>query len=112
MPFRAGKHTIRYEFIFDGGKPGSGGQSVLYVDGQKVASGRVPKTQPYAFSGDEGADVGTDNETAVSNDYKEGDNKFAGKIRKITIDTKPFNLGDKDKKDIEREEYEDAIIED
>jgi arylsulfatase len=108
----AGKHTIRYEFIFDGGKPGSGGQSVLYVDGQKVASGRVPKTQPYAFSGDEGADVGTDNETAVSNDYKEGDNKFAGKIRKITIDTKPFNLGDKDKKDIEREEYEDAIIED
>ena len=86
----AGKHTIKYEFVFDGGKPGSGGQSLLYVDGQKVGEARIPKTQPYAFSADEGTDVGMDSETPVSEDYPERDNKFTGKIQKITIDTKPY----------------------
>jgi len=85
----AGKHTIRYEFVYDGGKPGSGGQSILYVDDQKVAEGRIPKTQPFAYSADEGVDVGMDNETNVSNDYKEGDNAFKGTISKIVINVKP-----------------------
>src|SRR5881227_503033 len=107
-----GKHEIKYEFIIDAPKPGSGGKCALYVDGQKVAEGKVPKTQPYAFSGDEGVDVGVDNETPVSNDYKERDNKFSGTIKKVTVDVKPFNLGAKDKKDIEDEEDAAAIAED
>jgi hypothetical protein len=37
----------------------------------------------------------------VSNDYKEGENKFTGSIKKITIDTKPVILGENDKKKIE-----------
>ena len=41
------------------------------------------------FSADEGADVELDGETAVSNDYKEGDNKFTGEIAKVTISTNP-----------------------
>ncbi|MGE5859210.1 MAG: arylsulfatase [Ignavibacteria bacterium] len=86
----AGKHTIKYEFISDGPKPGMGGKSILYVDGNKVAEGYVPKTQPFAFSGDEGADVGVDNETNVSNDYKERHNKFTGKIHKVIIDITPI----------------------
>ena len=108
----AGKHVVKYEFVFDGGKPGAGGQSILYVDGQKVGEGKIPKTQPYAFSADEGVDVGVDNETPVSNDYKERDNKFTGTIKKITVDVKPFNLGAKDKKQIEDEEDAAAIAED
>lgn len=88
-PLSAGKHVIQYEFIVDGPKPGSGGTCLLYVDGQKVAEGKIPKTQPFAFSGDEGVDVGVDNETNVSNDYKERENKFAGKIKKVTIETFP-----------------------
>jgi len=87
-----GNHVISFEFINDGGKPGSGGKTILMVDGQKVAEGYVPKTQPFAFSADEGTDVGMDNETAVSKDYKKDDNKFTGKIIKITIETKPPNL--------------------
>jgi len=58
----------------------------LSVDGQKVAEGKIPKTQPYAYSADEGVDVGMDNETPVSNDYEERDNKFTGTIKKITVD--------------------------
>jgi arylsulfatase len=111
-PISAGKHTVKYEFVFDGGKPGAGGQSILYVDGQKVAEGKIPKTQPYAYSADEGVDVGVDNETPVSNDYKERDNKFTGTIKKITVDVKPFALSAKDKKDIEDEEDAAAIAED
>src|SRR5438046_10422282 len=80
------------EFIADAPKPGSGGKCALYVDGQQVATGRIPKTQPYAFSADEGVDVGVDNETMVSNDYKPGENKLTGKIVKVTIATQPQNM--------------------
>jgi len=82
------------------------------VDGQKVAEGHIPKTKPFAFSADEGADVGLDGETAVSNDYKQGDNKFTGKIISVTIDTKPSNLSEADKKAVEDAEEAAATIED
>ena len=98
--------------MVDAPKPGSGGKCVLYVDGQKVAEGRIPKTQPYAFSADEGTDVGVDNETMVSNDYKLGENKFTGKIEKVTVDTKPSNLSAADKKTVESAEDIAATIED
>jgi arylsulfatase len=80
-----GRHTIVYEFIPDAAKPGTGGRSILRVGGQPVAEARIPKTQPYAFSADEGADVGMDGETNVSNDYKPGDNAFTGRIVKVTV---------------------------
>jgi arylsulfatase A-like enzyme len=83
-----GKHTIVYEFIPDAAKPGTGGKSILSVDGKKLAEGKIPKTQPFAFSGDEGTDVALDGETNVSNDYKQGNNAFTGKINKVTVEVK------------------------
>ena len=83
-----GKHTIVCEFIPDEAKPGTGGSSILIIDGQKVSEGHIPKTQPFMFSADEGTDVGQDGETNVSPDYKERDNKFSGKIHKVTIELK------------------------
>ena len=84
-----GKHTISYEFIPDAATPGTGGKSILSVDGQKVAEKQIPKTQPFIFSADEGADVGVDNETNVSNDYKPGPpSAFTGKIVKVTVEQK------------------------
>ena len=83
-----GKHTIVYEFIPDAAKPGTGGKSILSVGGKKLAEGKIPKTQPFAFSADEGADVGLDGETNVSNDYKQGNNAFTGKINKVTVSVK------------------------
>jgi len=84
-----GKHNLKYEFVMDAAKPGSGGKCLLYVDGEKVAEGQIPKTMPFFYSADEGVDVGADHETVVSNDYKEGDNKFTGKIKVVTIETFP-----------------------
>jgi arylsulfatase A-like enzyme len=83
-----GRVTIRYEFRYDGGGLGKGGTGTLFVNGEKVAEGKIDKTQPYIFSADEGADVGQDGETPVTGDYKEGDNKFTGKIHKITVELK------------------------
>src|SRR6188474_2796856 len=88
----AGHHIIKYEFIPDAAKPGAGGKCTLYVDDQKVAEGIIPKTEPFVFSADEGVDVGMDSETNVSRDYKEGANKFTGKIRKVTVDIAPNKI--------------------
>jgi arylsulfatase len=84
----AGKATIRYEFAYDGGKPGSGGKGTLVVNGKKVAEGRIKNTNAFIFSADETADVGVDDATPVTEDYKEGDNRFTGKIAKVTIHLK------------------------
>ena len=83
-----GHATIRYEFIYDGGGPGKGGKGTIFVNGEKVAEGRIDRTQGYVFSADEGADVGFDGETPVTNDYKERDNKFTGTISKVTVELK------------------------
>ncbi len=88
-PVSPGPHTFKYEFVFDGGKPGAGGTSILYVDDKKVGEGKIPKTQPFMFSADEGVDVGMDGETNVSNDYKEGDNAFTGKIQQVKVEVPP-----------------------
>jgi arylsulfatase A-like enzyme len=95
-----GPHTVRYEFIYDGGKPGSGGTSRLSVDDKQVGVAKVPRIMPFMYSADEGVDVGTDNETPVTEDYKEGANKFTGKIVKVTIQSGEVKLTDAEKEQI------------
>jgi arylsulfatase len=88
QPVPSGKATIRFEFAYDGGRPGSGGTGTILVNGKKAAEGRIDRTQGYAFSADEGADVGVDEGTPVSDDYKRYDNKFTGKIHEVTVEVK------------------------
>ncbi len=87
-PIPPGKAIVKLEFKYDGGGVGKGGTATLYVNDQKVGEGRIEKTQPYVFSG-EGEDIGEDLETPVTEDYKEGDNKFTGTIDKVTIAVTP-----------------------
>jgi arylsulfatase len=84
----SGKSTIRFVFDSDSRKPGSGGTGTILVDGKKVAEGRIEQTQGFAFSADEGADVGSDEGTPVVEDYSGAANRFTGKIDKVTIDLK------------------------
>ena len=85
----AGKATIRYEFVYDGGKPGSGGMGVLFVNGQKVAEARIEHTNAAMFSSDDAADVGIDEGTPVIEDYQAGaKSRFTGKINKVTVEVK------------------------
>lgn len=84
----AGKNTIRYDFKYDGGGLGKGGLGSIFVNGEKVAEARIERTQPNIFSADEGVDVGVDGETNVTKDYQQSDNKFTGKINKVTVELK------------------------
>jgi arylsulfatase len=79
---------VRYEFIPESARLGAGGRSMLSVDGEAVAEGYIPKTQPLAFSGDEGVDVGLDDQTNVSPDYPQHGNEFSGTIRKVAVELK------------------------
>jgi len=99
QPIPSGKATIRFDFAYDGGKLGAGGTGTLFVNDKKVAQGRIDKTNPVMFSADEGADVGVDEGTPVTEDYKERDNKFTGRIYQVTIDVKPMGANVKDKAD-------------
>jgi arylsulfatase len=66
----------------------SGGTSLLRIDDQKPTEVKVARTMPFAYSGDEGVDVGTDNKTPVTEEYPEGRNQFTGKIHKVTVELK------------------------
>ena len=84
-----GLATIRYEFAYAGGAPGSGGAGTILVDGKKVAEGQIGHTTPFFFSADETTDVGMDGATPVTDAYDEGDNAFTGTIEKVTIELTP-----------------------
>ncbi|MBC7777417.1 MAG: sulfatase-like hydrolase/transferase, partial [Phycisphaerae bacterium] len=83
---KPGKHTLVYDFKWDGGKPGAGGTGSITVDGAKAGENKIAKTQPGIFSVDDLADVGTDDGTRVA-DYGESA-KFNGKLGKVTIELK------------------------
>ena len=97
-----GKATIRMNFDYDGGGLGKGGTATLLVNGQQVANGRIERTQPLVFSADETAGVGVDTATPVTNDYKEHDNAFTGKILKVVVDVKPIGASSKAEEDSSR----------
>ena len=82
-----GKATVLYEFAYDGGGIGKGGTGTLFVNGRKVAEGRIEHTHGMVFSVDEGTDVGRDGETPVVENYGiPAPFAFTGKIDKVTID--------------------------
>ena len=81
-----GRHSIVYDFVYDGGKPGSGGMSRLSVDGKRIGEARVPHTMPFMYG--EAVDVGRDDETPVTEDYRARDNEFTGHIEKVTVEQK------------------------
>ncbi len=74
---------------------GKGGLATIFVNDKKVAEGRVERTQPMIFSADETADVGEDDATPVTEDYKAYDNKFTGQILKVVVDVKEMGAGAK-----------------
>jgi len=87
-PLTPGKHTIVFDFQYDGGGIGKGGMATISVDGRQVARGRIDRTVPIRYSMDETFDVGEDTGTPVSLSY-DVPFKFTGKIEKVVV-----SLGD------------------
>ena len=84
----AGSAEVKLEFAYDGGGPGKGGLARLYVNGEKVSEGRVERTTPAVFSGDETADVGKDDATQVVAAFENvRDSHFTGSVKSVTVDT-------------------------
>ena len=88
-PLAPGKATLKFDFAYDGGGPGKGGMGTLYVNGAKVAEGRIDHTQAGLFSADETADVGIDLGTPVVEAIgAEHASKFSGHIPKVTVEVR------------------------
>jgi len=82
-----GATEVKLDFEYDGDGPGKGGLAVIYVDGKKVAEGRIDKTQAAIFSADETADVGQDDATQVATDVFADvhASEFTGHIKQVEI---------------------------
>jgi arylsulfatase len=84
-----GKHTVKFDFAYDGGGPGKGGLGTIFIDGNKVGEGRIELTQAGIFSADETADVGIDLATPVVERIgAEAKSKFNGSIPKLVVEVK------------------------
>jgi arylsulfatase len=96
---KPGKHTIVFDFKYDGPGPGKGGEGVFKVDGNEIARKKMDHTIPLLMSIDETFDVGSDTRTVVNDDYKLPF-RFTGTIDKLTFNLGPEQLTDADKKAI------------
>ncbi len=83
----AGKHTLKLDFAYEGGR-GGGGTAVLSMNGKPIGEGKIAKTNSNTFGIDESADVGVDENTPVAPVYAKRE-KFTGKIASVTIETIP-----------------------
>jgi arylsulfatase A-like enzyme len=92
-----GKHTIVFDFKYDGPGPAKGGTGVLSVDGKEFARKTVPHTIPLMMAIDETFDVGADTRTPVDDSY-EIPFRFTGTIDKLTFDLGPSQLTADDRK--------------
>ena len=84
-----GKHTIVFDFKYDGPGFGKGGSGALTVDGKEVARKQVPHTIPFILTIDETFDVGVDTRTPVDDKDYQVPFKFTGKLNKLTVALKP-----------------------
>jgi arylsulfatase len=88
-----GKHTIVFDFTYDGPGFGKGGTGVLKVDGKEVANQKVPHTVPFIMSIDETFDVGVDTRTPVDDGDYSVPFPFTGKLDQVAFKLGPTQLG-------------------
>jgi arylsulfatase A-like enzyme len=93
-----GKHTITFDFQYDGPGFGKGGTGVLRVDNNEVAKQTIPHTIPFIVTVEETFDVGVDTRTGVNDrDYKPPF-PFNGKLNKVTFNLGPVVLSEPERK--------------
>jgi arylsulfatase A-like enzyme len=96
----AGKHTIVFDFKYDGPGPGKSGTGVLTVDGKEVDRKTIPHTIPLLMAIDETFDVGIDTRTPVDFTY-DVPFRFTGTIDKLTYNLGPSQLSAEDQKKVD-----------
>jgi arylsulfatase len=91
-----GKHTIEFDFKYDGPGIAKGGTGVLRVDGRDFASKKMEHTIAFLMPPDETFDVGMDLRTPVDGSYS-CPFTFTGTIDKLTFKLGPEQLTAKEK---------------
>lgn len=94
---KSGKHTIAFDFKYDGPGPGKGGTGVLTVDGRVLSKQKMEHTIPFLMSLDESFDIGMDTRTPVDDSYKLPF-RFTGTINKLTYKIGHEQLAAEDRK--------------
>lgn len=80
----AGRSNVRFDFVADDARPGSGGMMTISVDGQPAGQGRIERPMVMTTELSDMFDVGFDGSTTVTDDYA-GDGRFKGVIHKIEV---------------------------
>ena len=93
-----GKHTIVFDFKYEGPGFGKGGNGTLSVDGKQVATRSMPHTIPFLMTIDETFDVGVDLRTPVDDRDYQVPFRFTGKLNKLTVNLKPEPMSAEDQK--------------
>jgi arylsulfatase A-like enzyme len=91
-----GKHTIVFDFKYDGPGFGKGGTGVLKVDDKEVANQKIAHTIPFLVTVDEAFDVGADTRTPVDDKDYQVPFRFTGKLDKLTFKLGPVQLTSED----------------
>ncbi len=92
-----GKHTIVFDFKYDGPGPAKGGTGVLSVDGREVDRKTIAHTIPLLMTVDETFDIGLDTLTPVDFTY-DVPFAFTGTIDKLNYHLGPEQLSAEDKR--------------
>jgi arylsulfatase A-like enzyme len=87
-----GKHTIAFEYSYDGPGIAKGGSGVLKVDDKVVATGKQANSISFLQVADETFDVGIDTRTGVNDKDYQVPFAFDGTIHKLTVDLGPMQL--------------------
>ena len=96
-----GKHTIMFDFKYDGPGFGKGGNGTLSVDGRVLAQQKIEHTIPFIMALDESLDIGLDTRTAVDDSYALPF-RFTGTINKVTYEIGREQLTAEDHKEMQR----------
>ena len=83
-PLAAGPHTVRVEFVYDGGGLGKGATVRMFDGDAPIGEGRLERTVPVAFSSFDGLDVGLDRGSPVDFTYKPPF-AFTGHLYLVTV---------------------------
>jgi arylsulfatase len=87
-----GKHTLEFDWEYDGPGLGMGGTGMLKVDGQVVDTKPMPKSLPISIGWVETFNVGIDTGTAVDDQDYQAPFRFTGKIDQLTVQLGPEDL--------------------
>jgi arylsulfatase A-like enzyme len=93
-----GKHTLEFDWKYDGPGLGKGGTGTLRVDGEVADSHPMPHSLPISLSWNDTFNVGLATGTPVDDQDYQAPFRFTGTIDKLTVKLGPEQLTETDRK--------------